>query len=218
MEFATIESSILWIPICRNLSLKFSYVEDANLFTALLDNHYTLVNYARVKCAKFPLPTNPIPVSCFRNVCIDLIIKLASRGSEKTRRQSASITETIPSDTRRGKWRTITNNSGVFPDFQTRGERIGVYPWLPFFVAPIVDNSISSGVLTVADSPIPCSDAYVNRSGGSSQIWMIIGRIRLIYEYRNGRCLLDEINLHYTTLSRLAASGIEGRAERPASL
>lgn len=33
--------------------------------------------------------------------------------------------------------------------------------------------------------------------------------MRLIYEYRNGRCLLDEINLHYTTLSRLVASSID---------
>ena len=32
----------------------------------------------------------------------------------------------------------------------------------------------------------------------------------MIYEYRNGRCLLDEINLHYTTLSRLVASMREG--------
>lgn len=78
--------------------------------------------------------------------------------------------------------------------------------------APIVDNSMV--VVRLITVPIPCSDAYVSRSGGSSQIWMIIGRTRLIYEYRNGRCLLDEINLHYTTLSRLVASSIDagGRA------
>lgn len=73
--------------------------------------------------------------------------------------------------------------------------------------APIVDNSMV--VVRLITVPIPCSDAYVSRSGGSSQIWMIIGRTRLIYEYRNGRCLLDEINLHYTTLSRLVASSID---------
>lgn len=73
--------------------------------------------------------------------------------------------------------------------------------------APIVDNSMV--VVRLITVPIPCSDAYVSRSGGSSQIWMIIGRTRLIYEYRNGRWLLDEINLHYTTLSRLVASSID---------
>lgn len=73
--------------------------------------------------------------------------------------------------------------------------------------APIVDNSMV--VVRLITVPIPCSDAYVSRSRGSSQIWMIIGRTRLIYEYRNGRCLLDEINLHYTTLSRLVASSVD---------